>query len=266
MPQRPDPELDRADHEAPDLSAVRTLLLDADGNLFASEEPAFAASTGVTNDLLEELGSDQRWAAADLQAAALGRNFRSLALDLAAELGARLEDDDLERWVAREQEVVTSHLAATLRPDPLVTRALERLGRDRELAVVSSSALGRLAACFTAAELDDLLPAAARFSAQDSLPTPTSKPDPAVYLHALERLGLDAHEALAVEDAVSGARSAVAAGIPTVGNLVFVPEAERAERRAALLDAGAVAVVEDWDDLVELLGSPSRPATQEVPA
>jgi HAD superfamily hydrolase (TIGR01509 family) len=251
--------------QPPDLRAVRTLLLDADGNLFASEEPAFAASTGVTNDLLEHLGSDRRWAAPDLQAAALGRNFRSLATDLAAELDVELADDDLERWVAREQDVVTRHLAATLRPDPAVTEALRQLARRFELAVVSSSALGRLAACFTAAELDDLLPAAGRYSAQDSLPAPTSKPDPAVYLHALEQLGLAAHEALAVEDAVSGARSAVAAGIPTVGNLVFVPEAERAERREALLAAGAFVVVDGWADLVALLDG-SRPPAEEVPA
>lgn len=243
MPQRPDLDLD----------AVRTLLLDADGNLFASEEPAFAASTGVTNDLLARLGSERRWAAAELQEAALGRNFRSLATDLAAELDVALDDAELEEWVAREQDVVTRHLATTLAPDPRVTAALERLGRRWDLAVVSSSALGRLAACFTAAELDDLLPAGVRFSAQDSLPAPTSKPDPAVYLHALQRLDLVAHEALAVEDAVSGARSAVAAGIPTVGNLAFVPADERDRRRQALLDAGAVAVIDDWEDLLVLV-------------
>jgi hypothetical protein len=45
---------------------------------------------------------------------------------------------------------------------------------------VSSSALARLAGCFTATELDRLIPPARRFSAEDSLPTPTSKPDPAV--------------------------------------------------------------------------------------
>ena len=49
------------------------------------------------------------------------------------------------------------------------------------------------------------------------------------------------------------ARSAVAAGIPTVGNLVFVPETERAERAAALADAGVLAVVGSWQELTDLL-------------
>ena len=35
-----------------DVGAVKVLLCDADGNLFASEEPAFVASTVVTNRLL----------------------------------------------------------------------------------------------------------------------------------------------------------------------------------------------------------------------
>ena len=56
-----------------------------------------------------------------------------------------------------------------------------------------------------------------------------------------------------VEDAVAGVLSAVAAGCPTVGNLLFVPPAERAERAAALLGAGALTVVESWSQLAALL-------------
>jgi phosphoglycolate phosphatase-like HAD superfamily hydrolase len=70
--------------------------------------------------------------------------------------------------------------------------------------------------CFTAAGLDPLFPVAARYSAQDSLPSPTSKPDPAVYLYAVKDLGLDPNSAIAVEDAVAGVASAVAAGLPGI--------------------------------------------------
>jgi hypothetical protein len=48
-------------------------------------------------------------------------------------------------------------------------------------------------------------------------------------------------------------RAALAAGLTTVGLLVHVPRAERAARRSALLAAGAVLVVEDWDELADLL-------------
>ena len=42
------------------------------------------------------------------------------------------------------------------------------------------------------------------------------KPDPELYLQALEKLGVEASEAIAIEDSPNGARAAVAAGIPTI--------------------------------------------------
>jgi beta-phosphoglucomutase-like phosphatase (HAD superfamily) len=120
---------------------------------------------------------------------------------------------------------------------------------------VSSSALARLAVCFTATGLDELIPVERRFSAEDSLPTPASKPDPAVYRHACDQLGIPPEAGLAVEDAVAGVRSAVAAGCPTVGNVLFVQPAERDERTTALLEAGAFTVVGSWDEVADLVGS-----------
>jgi HAD superfamily hydrolase (TIGR01509 family) len=244
------------------------VLCDADGNLFPSEEPAFAASTTVTNDFLYRLGSDQRWESEELRRTALGRNFRTLASDFARGLGVDISQAELDDWVAREQAVVTDHLAAVLRPDAEVGAALELLARRYRLAVVSSSALRRLAACFTATDLDLLLPAAGRFSALDSLPVPTSKPDPAVYLHALDRLGLGADEAVAIEDAAAGVRSAVAAGIWTIGNLAFVSPDERAERAAELEQAGAAVIVTSWAEVAQVLGvgAPQGVTETEVPA
>jgi beta-phosphoglucomutase-like phosphatase (HAD superfamily) len=97
---------------------------------------------------------------------------------------------------------------------------------------------------------------------------PTSKPDPAVYLLALDRLGLGADEAVAIEDAAAGVRSAVGAGIWTIGNLAFVPPSERAERAAELERAGAAVVVESWAEVAQVLGvgAPQGATETEVPA
>lgn len=235
---------------------VTTLLCDADGCLFPSEEPAFAASAGVTNEFLRRLGSVRQYDAGELQAIALGRNFRRLAREFGAQHGVAVSDAELEEWVRAEQLAVTRHLAQVLVGDPAVRDPLVGLSRALALAVVSSSALGRLEACFAATGLSDLFPPAVRFSAQDSLPTPTSKPDPAVYLAALDALHITADEAVAVEDAVAGVRSAVGAGVRTVGNLTFVPQPERASRARELTAAGAVALVDDWTALSALLGGP----------
>jgi beta-phosphoglucomutase-like phosphatase (HAD superfamily) len=110
-------------------------------------------------------------------------------------------------------------------------------------------------ACLRATGLADLFPAGRRYSAEDSLPRPASKPDPAVYLHALADLGAAAEHSLAVEDSLPGARSAVAAAVPTLGNLVFVPPHERAARRTELTDAGVTAVVGSWSAVESTLDS-----------
>ena len=243
-----------------DPAAVEVLLCDADGNLFGSEEPAFDASTVVTNRLLAALGVDLTFTSAGLRQRSIGRNFRSMASDLAAEAGITIEPEALERWVLEEREAVVAHLASVLRPDPAVHGPLAELAGRFRLAVVSSSALSRLAVCFTAAALDDLFPASVRFSAEDSLPVPTSKPDPAVYALAGRRLGVRGPAGLAVEDAAVGARSAVAAGFPTVGNLQFVPADEVGARVTALREAGVCAIVPSWSHLAELLDVAPAPA------
>ena len=92
-----------------------------------------------------------------------------------------------------------------------------------------------------------------RFSAEDSLPVPTSKPDPAVYVHAGRVLGVEGSHGLAVEDSVPGVTSAVAAGYYAVGNVMFVPADERQDRTRELLDAGAVAVTDSWRALADFL-------------
>jgi HAD superfamily hydrolase (TIGR01509 family) len=269
-----------------DLRSVTVLMCDADGNLFPSEEPAFVASAEVTNRFMASLGLCQRFDPEELRLTTTGKNFRTTAVDLAVGSGVPVEPAltvrhpdavttmtagrgatwpaltvaRLEGWVQEEKQAVTAHLGRVLRPDPAVIEPLEALSREFQLAAVSSSATARLAACFTATGLDLLIPAEMRFSAEDSLPAPTSKPDPAVYLFATEWLGIAPSQGLAVEDSVPGVQSAVAAGLQTIGNVAFVPRTERAKRIGALRLAGVSAVIWSWDDLTELLGQRRTPA------
>ncbi|MGK5677721.1 HAD family hydrolase [Actinoplanes sp. URMC 104] len=241
----------------PTTGDARVLLLDADGNLFPSEEPAFVASADVTNRFLASLGIARRYTADQLRLATTGKNFRTTAVDLAAEHGVAVGAEVLEDWVAEEKKVVSEHLGRVLRPDPAVLGPLRRFADRYELAAVSSSALTRLDECFRATGLDALVPPGRRFSAEDSLPRPTSKPDPAIYRYALDQLGVAPGQAIAVEDSLPGAQSAVAAGIATVGNLVFVPPGERDARRSALEQAGVTLMIDAWEQLAAAL--PDRP-------
>jgi HAD superfamily hydrolase (TIGR01509 family) len=257
------------------IADLRAVLCDADGNLFPSEEPAFVASADVTDDYLAQLGVPARFTAEQLRLATTGKNFRTTAVDLAVEHGVtveatvmgvrtgaavspapRLTAALLEHWVEQERLRVTEHLARELRPDPTVLEPLARLAARYLLAGVSSSATPRLTACFRATGVDALIPSERLFSAEDSLPVPTSKPDPAVYLHACRELGIDPAQAVAVEDSVPGAQSAVAAGIATIGNLQFVQPAEREQRDEQLRDTGVVAVVTSWAEVERLVQEP----------
>lgn len=274
-----------------DPASITTLLLDADDNLFPSEAPAFAASTEVVNRFLARFGLTSPFSADDLRKQATGKNFRNTATHLAAQCGVPFEKalaadypaaviasdsdmaagralsaDELEQWVLQEREQVTAHLVVTLKPDPEVLQPLRDLATHYALAAVSSSATKRLRPCFTATGLDSLIPEAVTFSAEDSLPVPTSKPNPAVYLHAGQVMNVGPHQGLAVEDSVAGVTSAVAAGYATVGNLMFVLPDERDRRQAELIDAGAVAITDSWRALADVLllsavqtgGSPVR--------
>lgn len=232
---------------------TRVLMCDADGTLFPSEEPAFEASVSVTNRFLERLGSSKRYDADELRQESMGRNFLQIAGDLAAQQGVAVPEEELAGWVREELDSVTRHLGEVLEPDPSVREPLTELAAELTVAVVSSSASARLRVCLDRTGLAELVAPELVVSAADSLPVPTSKPDPAVYLAALELLQVEPLEAMAVEDAVAGVASAVAAGIPTVGILQFVLPEERAERSAALTAAGAMAVVSSWSDLRRML-------------
>ena len=76
---------------------------------------------------------------------------------------------------------------------------------------------------------------------------PRGKPDPLPYQTALDKLGLKADEAIAFEDSRAGIRSAVGAGIQTIGMMTTHSAAE-------LTEAGAARAIADFtDDYIQSL-------------
>lgn len=226
------------------------LLCDADGCLFPSEEPAYDASAEVMERFLAHFGVDRSYTPVQLREEFVGLNFRATARIIATRHGLSVTSEELEHWVAIERGVVTRHLSQVLTPDPAVLHPLTRLSAAATLAVVSSSASERVDVCLEAAGLGELFPRPHRFSAE-ALQPPVSKPDPAVYVEAVRQTGDSDAPLLAVEDSVVGTRSAVAAGVPVIGLLQFVPAEEQASRRAEVLEAGACAVLQSWDEVAD---------------
>lgn len=77
------------------------------------------------------------------------------------------------------------------------------------------------------------------------------KPNPDVYLRAMEVLGVKPEECVAIEDSVTGVKSAVAAGLRTLGYLGFAKD--KKAQMALLEAAGCTAIFSDYAELPSLL-------------
>jgi len=246
-----------------DGNTITTLLFDCDNTLVLSEELAFEGCAEVANALCRD---KEVALAADLTGPALmsefvGQNFRGMLASLQARHGFSLTAAEADALVRREEDVVIAKLRAALKPCEGADAALERIAAARRpytRAVVSSSALRRVRASLETVGQDRFFAPEHVFSAASSLDPPSSKPDPAVYLHALATLDRRAGECVAVEDSRSGTLSAARAGIPVLGYVGPYPEGQKQEMARRLTESGAVVIMGHWDELEEKLAEIER--------
>ena len=148
------------------------------------------------------------------------------------------ERPTVQALAARKQHLFTLQLArvgAVAFPSSVVL--LRRLRADGILtALVTSSRNSELV--LVAAGVNDLFDA--RVDGSDALRLSLSgKPDPAMFLEAARRLGVEPARTVVVEDAEAGVRAG------TDGGFALVVGVDRVGNRAGLLAAGADVVVED---------------------
>ncbi|PHH63402.1 hypothetical protein CDD81_6003 [Ophiocordyceps australis] len=232
------------------MPQITTLLFDCDNTLVLSEELAFEACAGLINEICEKRNLDKRFTGESLIQEFVGQNFRGMLTSLQKEYGIDIVPDDLERYVRMEEDAVIAKLKASLRPCVGVDEQLEELAASNKylMAVVSSSALRRVRASVEKVGQDKYFAGDVIFSAATSLDKPTSKPDPAIYLHALKKLGRTAQESVAIEDSKSGTLSGTRAGIKVVGYVGPYADNKKAEMEKVLRDAGAVIIMRDWSE------------------
>lgn len=230
---------------------ITHLLFDCDNTLVLSEELAFEACADIANEILEKKGFDHRYTGEELIADFVGQNFRGMMVSLQAKFAFTLSPEELEAYVKEEENRVIAKLEAKANPCVGASEELEKLSASKkyEMAVVSSSALRRVRASIKKVDQEKYFPYDHVFSAATSLPTPTTKPDPAIYLHSLEVLGKKPSECIAVEDSKSGALSAIRAKIPVIAYVgsYHGPE-KQGEMAKTLLDLGASVVMKDWSE------------------
>ncbi|KAI4133340.1 MAG: hypothetical protein LQ338_000240 [Usnochroma carphineum] len=232
------------------------LLFDCDNTLVLSEELAFEACAELTNELLENKGISDRYTGPGLMVTFVGQNFRGVVTGLQQKYGFKLSDAEVDSYVSRELGKVIETLEAKAEPCVGVMPVLEELYKSKKygLAVVSSSALSRVQASIKKVGQDKFFPPDHIFSAATSLPVPTTKPDPAIYLHACKVIGKEPGECVAVEDSKSGTLSAVRAGIPTVGYVgSYGGVIKQKEMAEVLKEAGVKVIMDDWSQFMDCL-------------
>lgn len=184
----------------PELPGVRALVFDFDGLILDTETPEFVAwqevfaaygASLVAEDWAHVIGSlDSGWNA---------------ATEIRKQTGAVVDQDALRKtWKARQVELLARE---TVRPG--VTELIgEAKRRGLGLAVASSSPRWWVEGNLERLGLLEDFPVIATGDE-----VARTKPDPAVYLLAVSRLGVPPSAALALEDSPNGIRAAHAAGL-----------------------------------------------------
>jgi HAD superfamily hydrolase (TIGR01509 family) len=182
--------------------SLRALIFDFDGTMLDTETPEFVSWQSIYRDHGQEL------AIADW-----GRGIGTWGAfdpwhDLESRTGSKLEQERIA--LAHHERVRSAIAASSLMPG---VRELLQNARNAglKLAIASSSSrewvhgwaqtLGVLEFFEATATKDDVL---------------RVKPDPALFVLALEKLGVRADEALALEDSPNGSKAALGAGLRCV--------------------------------------------------
>ena len=214
---------------------LQGILFDLDGTLADTDSIHFA----VWQDILVrfDLDIDRNFYRQRIS----GRTNSKIIKDIIPQLSLE------EAWkLATEKEETFRRIANSLRP----TSGLDKLIRFTDKAsikraVVTNAPEDNVVYLLKILRLTDVFETV--IMAKDA---PPGKPDPAPYKLALERLQIAPQQAIAFEDSAAGIRSAVGAGIYTIG-ITSIHSAKD------LMDVGASMAIEDFNHpkLWELLDS-----------
>ncbi|GAB3124152.1 HAD-IA family hydrolase [Glaciibacter psychrotolerans] len=197
------------------------LIFDCDGVLADTERdghlPAF-------NQAFAEFGVPVHWSDADYARKVLigggkERMHSVLTRELASEIGLSADPGDwadaVAAWHKRKTAIYTERVAAGVLPArPGIRRIVtDAAAAGWTLAVASTSAEESVRAVLTHSVGAEL---AGRFRVFAGDTVRAKKPAPDIYLLALRELGVDASDALVIEDSENGLRAALAAGLRTV--------------------------------------------------
>lgn len=235
------------------LRNARWLFWDYDDTLAPTEGHALRSAGELMNLVLQERNIPPY----DLEAFVErfpGTTFRKIVSTLATELGFSVSAEHMEELVMEEQQRAIAVLDKVIQPSEGANDVLHALSLLRfSMAVVTGSSHERIKVCLERTGQNRFFTDERVFSVASSLKVPISKPEPVIYLHTMDKLGVRPEECVAIEDSKSGVRSAVAAGIPTLGYVGALVNEARQKRTQELFGLGAFCVIENFSELQDVL-------------
>jgi putative hydrolase of the HAD superfamily len=242
------------------MSKIKAALFDFDGTCADTEVISKPITEAVLKEFLASHGESYLHHANDLEMT--GKDFGQVCADLSARSGLDVPVNYL-RIEKLRPAISQALLEARLAPN--LENIFSSLGQNNvEIAIVTNSPRMRVEPLIKKHNMMHYI--ADIYSALED--TKILKPDPSVYFHACEKLGIDPSEALAIEDSVTGMRAATAAGIGLrVGYLGLTPpeDVKRKDLVVGLYEAGAHKIVYDIQDIADLLDIRQSPRRRYSP-
>lgn len=228
----------------------KTILFDCDDTLVNSEIIAMGVAIDIIADEIQKQKPTTEIDRPSFVRYYAGWHFHTMMQDMGNQFGLDLKvTEDLDRIKTTRTLDALQHVTETVGTGA----ALQRLHKSgTQMAVVTSSEFNRVNLCLEQTGLDAFFSADRKFSAHDSLPQPKHKPDPAIYQYALNQLGIEnPQDTVAIEDSLSGVKSAVQANIPVIGFVGsdLLSSSLKSTQADKLLRNGATIVISHMDDL-----------------
>lgn len=219
---------------------LRAIIFDFDGIIVDSEPLHYRAFLEV----LRPLGVAFDWRT--YQERYIGFDDRDGFRAMAAASGVEIEENELAELIGQKAAVFERIVAEGIEPYAGVVELIREASRSMPVAIASGALLSDVKAILPAIGNGTIRSAfSAIVTAED---VERSKPDPASYALAAERLGVEPGAALAIEDTPPGLASAKAAGLRTLGvsNTYPASALTEAERVVESLEGVSVKRLQDW--------------------